>query len=698
MSEPRGPADTGTDLSLLYELSLAVGESLDSRKACDSFLRILMTRRPLDIASVWVRPTHLVGRHEEDGYALLFCSPAYRIREVHLGAAHPIADALGEAYSTSCGSDESGFADLITESGIEGGRFAIFRLGDLGFMKLHSTVSETAVSEARLAQLRPVVSKFAVALEGALAHERLVWEIHERERAERALQESERRYRHLYDDNPSMYFTIDRAGVVASVNEFGAAQLGYEPSELIGRPVLDVFLEEDRAEVRAHLARALDNPDEVFQWSSRKVHRDGTVMWVDEFARMIDGQVLIVCQDVSKQRKLEAQVRHAQRIESLGVLAGGIAHDFNNLLTGMLGNAELARIDTVTSSATARHIGAIETAALRAADLCKQLLAYSGEGKFVIERVCLNSIAREMSELFAAFTRKTPIVYGLSDEAPCLDGDPTQIAQVVMNLVTNAAEAIGDDGGTIGIDSGVRHCDETFLMDTYLGKGLAPGDYSWIRISDTGTGMDGETLDRMFDPFFTTKFTGRGLGLAAVLGIVRGHEGTIAIESVPGEGTSVTVFFPRADGPTRRTPDSPRGVEAWRGEGVVLLVDDELAARDVGEEILRRIGFEVRTAGDGRRAIELLGEDPDRIVLVLLDLTMPGMGGEQTLARMREIRTDVPVILCSGYTEREIEGRFAGSDLAGVLQKPYRMREMVDRVRAVVAPSGAAGVSEPKEP
>ncbi|MDX1389291.1 MAG: PAS domain S-box protein, partial [Acidobacteriota bacterium] len=590
MSDPRGPANNGTDLSLLYELSLAVGESLDSRKACDSFLKILMARRPLDIASVWVRPTHLVGRNEDDGYALLFCTPAYRIREVHLETDHPIVDALGAESSVSCGSEEARFADLVTESGIDGGRFAIFRLGDLGFMKLHSTVAQTAVSETRLSQLRPVVAKFAVALDGALAHERLVWEIHERERAERALQESERRYRHLYDDNPSMYFTIDRAGVVASVNAFGAAQLGYVPSELIGRSVLEVFLEEDRAEVGENLAKALENPDEVFQWSSRKVRRDGTVIWVEEFARAIEGKVLIVCQDVSKHRKLEAQVQHAQRIESLGVLAGGIAHDFNNLLTGMLGNAELARIETAGSSAASRHIGAIETAALRAADLCKQLLAYSGEGKFVIERVGLNSIALEMSDLFAALTRKTPIRYGLSDREPWMDGDPTQIAQVVMNLVTNAAEAIEEEGGTIGIDSGIRHCDETLLMDTYLGKGLAPGDYSWLRISDTGCGMDEETLDRMFDPFFTTKFTGRGLGLAAVLGIVRGHEGTLAIESAPGRGTSVTVFFPSADAPARGATESPPDVEAWRGEGTVLLIDDEVAARDVAEQMLRRVG------------------------------------------------------------------------------------------------------------
>ncbi len=698
MGEVRGPAGVLGDLSLLYELSLSVGSSLDSRACCESFLKTIMARKNLDHASVWVCRSHLTGDEDQTTYQLLYSSPEFRTRETSLPADHPLPTALLGRDAISLSVRDDGFQALVTEAGIGSGRFAVFRLGDLGFLKIHSTVSDAPFDEVELNQLRNVLAKLAITLEGCFAHERLVREAAERERAEAALQESEERYRHLFDDNPSMYFTLDRDGTVISVNRFGASQLGYSVDELIGQPVLAVFHEEDKAAVREQFEKALSNPGRVFRWSFRKIRKDGSVIWVEEFARAIKQRVLIVCQDITEQkaaedehRRLQLQIQHAQKMESLGILAGGVAHDFNNLLTGVLGNAELALLDVPPSSPTRGFLENIEKAALRAADLCKQLLAYSGRGKFVIQPVCLNTVISEMADLLrASVTRRVDLRFELADDLPWIEGDPTQMAQIVMNLVSNASEAIGDSHGDIAVSTGAIDCDGDFLRDSFLGKELRPGPYVYVRIADTGCGMDTETLDRIFDPFFTTKFTGRGLGLAAVLGIVRGHHGTLTIDSEAGRGTTFTVLFPRTASGCTSPPDETDSPANWRGSGTILIIDDEESARDVGRTVLERIGFDVITARDGAEGVETFRIHADAISLVLLDLTMPVMDGASAIEAIRAIRSDVPVILCSGYDEREAAGRFVGKGLAGFLQKPYQMRDITDRIRSVLEERGLA--------
>jgi len=375
--------------------------------------------------------------------------------------------------------------------------------------------------------------------------------------------------------------------------------------------------------------------------------------------------------------RLTLQIQQTQKLESLGVLAGGIAHDFNNLLTGILGHASLA-LSTLSPVSPARgNIQQVEIAAQRAADLTKQLLAYSGKGRFVIEAVQLSEVIEEMTHLLdVSVTKKCVLRYRFAPDTPRIEADATQVRQVVMNLIINASEAIGDRSGTITVATGCRYCDRAYLSGTYLDEELPPGRYVFLEVSDTGCGMTPETQARLFDPFFTTKFAGRGLGLAALLGIVRGHRGAVKVYSEFGKGSSFKVLFPATDEPAASCEDVPVRDSELRGHGTILLVDDEVVVRELGAEALRGIGFEVLTAKDGAEGVALFREHNASIGAVILDLTMPNMDGLEAFSEMRHIRGNVPVILSSGYNEQDATERFAGKGLAGFLHKPYRVDEL----------------------
>jgi PAS domain S-box-containing protein len=398
---------------------------------------------------------------------------------------------------------------------------------------------------------------------------------------------------------------------------------------------------------------------------------------------------------------LERQVQHAQKLESLGVLAGGIAHDFNNLLMAILGNADLA-MDELPPHAPARNnLTEIENAAKRAADLSKQMLAYSGKGKFVIASIRLNEFVEEMAHLLdVSISKKVILKYNFADNLPAFDGDATQIRQIIMNLITNASEAIGDTSGVIALSTGALHCDRAYLdaADRALHAGrnalLSEGLYVYLEVADTGCGMDTETIEKIFDPFFTTKFTGRGLGMAAVLGIVRGHDGLINIYSEKGKGTTFKVLFPAsgsidADGAAGLPGEEE--AQSWTGHGTVLIADDEDTVCAVGRQMLEKMGFSVLIASDGRQAVDLFGLHADQIACVLLDLTMPRMDGQEAFAEMRNIRPDVAVILCSGYNEQDATQHFAGKGLAGFVQKPYSMVELRDKLMEILPESRKPG-------
>ncbi len=394
----------------------------------------------------------------------------------------------------------------------------------------------------------------------------------------------------------------------------------------------------------------------------------------------------VIARDVTQPKELERRLLQKDKLESLGLLAGGIAHDFNNLLVGIMGNSSLA-LETISSNNPARPVlKDVILASETAANLTRQLLAYAGKGRFVIEPVDLSDLVRQISTLVqTSIPRSVQLRMELMDRLPCVEADVTQMQQVIMNLVMNAAEAIGEDQGTVLITTGVQHVDEDYIATVLVPAQISPGEYVSLQVHDTGTGMTQETMDRIFDPFFTTKFTGRGLGLAAALGIVRGHKGAIKVYSTLGQGTTFKLLFPATEQQAAATPH-PLPPQATMGE-TVLVVDDEQIVRRSAKAMLERHGYSVVLAENGKEAVDLYHVLADKIDLVLLDMTMPVMGGEETFRELKTIRADVRVILSSGYNEVEAVRRFAGKGLAGFLQKPYSALTLTEKVRAVLSES-----------
>ncbi|HEY4745171.1 MAG TPA: response regulator, partial [Desulfuromonadaceae bacterium] len=393
--------------------------------------------------------------------------------------------------------------------------------------------------------------------------------------------------------------------------------------------------------------------------------------------------------DISEQKRaeeerlsLERQLLHAQKLESLGVLAGGIAHDFNNILMAIIGNSDLALMRINPESPAVDNLRSIETAAARAADLAKQMLAYSGKGAFVVENHDVNDLLEEMLHILqVSISKKAVLRLNLNRPLPPVEADATQIRQIVMNLVINASEAIGDKSGVIAISTGCMDCARSYLKDVWLDENISEGLYVYIEVTDSGCGMDKETLAKLFDPFFTTKFTGRGLGMAAVLGIVRGHKGAIRVYSEPGKGSSFKILLPASGKPAEIFNHAGRH-DDWRGSGTVLLVDDEETIRGIGREMLKELGFDVVTANDGREAIEMYKSRSD-IAFVILDLTMPHVDGEQCFRELRVVNPDIRVIMSSGFSEQEVTQKFVGKGLAGFIQKPYKLSILRDAIMAM---------------
>lgn len=372
---------------------------------------------------------------------------------------------------------------------------------------------------------------------------------------------------------------------------------------------------------------------------------------------------------------LEKQLLHAQKLESLGVLAGGIAHDFNNILLAIVGNADLALMKLSPESPVIENLQSIEKAAARASDLARQMLAYSGKGKFVVETVDLNRLLHEMLHLLkVSISKKAVLRFNPAGSLPALEVDATQIRQVVMNLVINASEAIGDRSGVIAINTGYMECDRSYLKNIWMDESVSEGSYVYLEISDTGCGMDSDTIAKIFDPFFTTKFTGRGLGMAAVLGIIRGHKGSIRVYSEVGKGTTFKILLPASARLQETSSPAPR-VGSWRSSGQVLLVDDEETVQATVGKMLRELGFEVLSAYDGREAVNLF-RSHQSIRFVILDLTMPHLDGEQCFRELRLLDSGVKVIMSSGYNEQEVSQRFVGKGLAGFIQKPYKISDL----------------------
>ena len=502
--------------------------------------------------------------------------------------------------------------------------------------------------------------------------------------ARAALAEREQLYRAVVETTPTG-IVVHSQGLIDYVNP-AALRLfrGDRAEDFVGRGVLDFVHPEYRARIARRIQSIYDGEDAGSLLEEKLVRPDGSIVWAEIAARGVDylgrPASLVVITDISERKRVEeerlafeTQLLHAQKLESLGVLAGGIAHDFNNLLMGILGRADLARLSLDRPDGpAAEHLAALDTAANRAAELARQLLAYSGRGQTVIEPVELRDLVEELTHLLdVTISKKARIGFHFAEQPLVVEGDATQLRQIVMNLIANASEALGDESGTIHVTAAVLPCDRAYLDRLYGGGDLPEGSYAFFEVSDTGSGIDPETLPRIFDPFYTTKFTGRGLGLAAVIGIVRAHRGAIDVESRPGLGTRFRVLLPLAGGATLPAARPQPGAEGWRATGTVLLVDDDETVRTVTSAMLEHVGLTVVTARDGCEAVQIFGEAPESFDCVLLDLTMPGMDGEELLRELKYLSPDVRVVLCSGYDEQDVARRFVGQGVAGFLQKPY---------------------------
>ncbi|MCU1274723.1 MAG: Chemotaxis protein methyltransferase CheR, partial [Bryobacterales bacterium] len=391
------------------------------------------------------------------------------------------------------------------------------------------------------------------------------------------------------------------------------------------------------------------------------------------------------CEIRRERKSLEEQIRQSQRLESLGLLAGGVAHDFNNLLTGILGNASLA-LDVLDPPEPARSmLESVIQATERAADLTRQLLAYAGKGRFFVRPVDVSALVRDISELMrTSIPKKVRFTLDLANDLPPVEADATQIQQLVMNLVLNAGEAMGDQGGSIQLITRLEERPSNGASSSLSGW------YIRLEVRDTGCGMDEATRSQIFDPFFSTKFTGRGLGLAAALGIARGHKGQIDVESSPGNGSVFRVWLPAAEtgssierglGAAHRThPD-------LAGSGTILIIDDEEVVRGTAKAALEHYGYTVRVAENGPSGISLFHAIGDQISMVLLDLTMPEMSGEETFDQLRQIEPALPIIISSGYDEAEASRRFTGKGVSGFLKKPYTAETLAERTNAALSVS-----------
>ncbi len=523
-------------------------------------------------------------------------------------------------------------------------------------------------------------------------------DVTERRRAEQQVRMHRERLQGFMDSATDSFHLLDADFGIIEINEKAMEALreaipGIGTKEdVVGRSLFDVypFMRGDGGE---NLLRSVIETGQPMQFDSHAEHPiRGTVYMTVQVFKVGD-DLGIIATDISERKRaeeerldLERQIQHAQKLESLGILAGGIAHDFNNLLVGVLGGTDLA-LQYIDPSSPARELlEDVANVAHRAADLANQMLAYSGKGRFIVEPIDLSLLVEEMHQLIeASAAKKIHVSYDLEDDLPAVEIDVTQIRQIVLNLVINAAEAIGDGIGTVSLSTGAMPCDQECLADLYLGNQAEEGTYVYLQVKDTGEGMDEGAVGRIFDPFFTTKITGRGLGLAAVQGIVRGHRGAIKVDSEPQGGTTMTVLFPASEKPALNRPESRFEEDNWTGRGVVLLVDDEEIVRSVGAAMLKRLGFEVLMAEDGRQSLEVFRRHADDIVLVCLDLAMPEMSGEDVFREMRQIKGDVKVLLSSGFDEQEVTERFAG-DLDGFVQKPYRLETLRRKIREILAP------------
>jgi PAS domain S-box-containing protein len=523
-----------------------------------------------------------------------------------------------------------------------------------------------------------------------------VQDVTEQRQAERALRDSEERFRRMVEIAVEGIWIVDATGRTSFVNDRMAEMLGYTREEVLGRPCFEFFDLEDREGARLEFEEQRGELHKILAAEPREHHfrhKDGSSVWLDITGTPITNDsgaftgILKMCADVTERKKNEQRFRQAQKLESLGILAGGVAHDFNNLLTVIIGNANLVLERTESASPSRKMLQSLITASEQAAQLTRQLLSYAGKDQGRLQPLDLAAIVRELVPLLTAIIPKmVNLSLELEDGRHLVSADPAQLQQVLMNLVINAAESIPVNAtGAVKVTVGRRTLQPEDYRDAVVLIETSDQEYVSFKVTDNGGGIDPAMQPRIFDPFFTTKFQGRGLGLATVLGIVKGLGGTLAVRSAPGQGSVFTVLLPavqaaaaRAEPPRSRSPGP-----AAAGVGTILFVDDDAALRAIAQQTLEEHGYRVLLADNGRQAIAVASAHPE-VRAVVLDLTMPVMGGDSAGPILRSLRPDVPLILSSGYAAWDALERVGSGVAAAFLEKPYQPDVLAARVEEVL--------------
>jgi PAS domain S-box-containing protein len=500
--------------------------------------------------------------------------------------------------------------------------------------------------------------------------------------------ETDLRLRLVVDNVDIILWSVDINGVLTLTEGLGLSKVGIAPGQSVGKSIFELYaaIPEVTENVRASLAGEERSYKAILRgriFESRcsplRLDPNGPITGVIGFSIDVTERERAERERVS----LQAQFLQAQKLESLGLLAGGIAHDFNNILTAILGGAAIARVALPSENPVQADLDIVINAARRAADLTRQMLAYSGRGHFEIRPIDLSRVVTDITSLLeTTISKKVQLRLNLAAGLPTIEADVAQIQQVLMNLVINGAEALGDERGTVTVTTGVQDVDELYAQQVFSAE-LPNGRYVCLEIRDSGSGMDAETQAKIFDPFFTTKFTGRGLGLAAVLGIVRGHRGAIKVYSSPGRGSTFKVFFPASQQPP---VEVVKAETLYRGSGLALVIDDDAGVRAAARRMFELFGFEVLEVENGRLGVSLFARHVDEVTIVLLDMTMPDLGGDETFHELRRLRADAAVILTSGYNEIEATNRFTSKGLAGFLQKPFAPADLAASLRSALGP------------
>ena len=558
------------------------------------------------------------------------------------------------------------------------------RLTDLS-LELEAQYVQSSRAEQELQAYRHNLEKLVQERTAKLAqaNQLLQTEIAERTRAEAALRDSEEKYRHLVENINDVIYAVDAQGVITYLSPAIESQSGYRPAELIGRVFFDFIYQEDRQRILRQFEKVLAGHLEPSEY--RIVIKSGEIRWIRSSSRPIyQGDQVVGLHgsyiDITEKRCLEEQLRQAHKIEAIGTLAGGIAHDFNNILGIILGNTELALLRALEENPARQNLEQIRQACVRAQAVVSQILSFSRKTVQELHPLHIGPIVKESLTLVRALIPATiEMRHHIAATSDVARADPAQINQVIINLITNAAQAMADARGVI----------EVRLEDMALNEaaaqlhGLTPGHYVRLTVRDTGPGIAPTIIGRIFDPYFTTKEfgNGTGMGLAVVHGIVKNHGGAISVQSGLGAGASFHVYFPVLE--VDAAGESPEAVLLPLGHERILFIDDEPALGTMGQRLLQHLGYEVITETSSLEALALFTRHPDRFDLVITDMTMPQMTGKRLAQEMLHMRPDIPIILCTGFSEHINEAEARALGLA-FLMKPFALRDLAQMVRTLL--------------